>query len=83
MIEIYVLERTLKLERELLTRRHERQAVVLERLPRRSATSISATVRRRLARVLLALANRLDPRGVVSVPHAPSAPALNGTLHHA
>jgi hypothetical protein len=36
-----------------------------------------------LARVLLFLADRLDPRAVVSVPHLPAAPTLNGTLHHA
>jgi hypothetical protein len=40
-------------------------------------------VRRQLALLLLALADRLDPRPVLSTRHGASRPALNGRLHHA
>jgi hypothetical protein len=82
MLDTYALEETLKLERELFNRRQARRALWLERMPVPVSSGPLSTARRRLARVLLALADRLDPRAVVSVPHMPAAPRLNGTLHH-
>ena len=83
MLDPYTLTETLRLERELLAGRQARQAKWTERMAPSSTGSAFSVVRRHLARALLALADRLDPRAVVSVPHVPARPALNGTLHHA
>ena len=81
MLDVYAFEDSVKLEREALNRQQERRARWLERMPRTTTVSAVGGVRRRLARALLSLADRLDPRGVVSVPHLPARAALNGTLH--
>jgi hypothetical protein len=83
MLDLFNHEESLRFERELLDRRHLRWATWKEREPRRRPASRPGGVRRRLAQVLLLLADRLDPRAVVSVPHLPASPTLNGTLHHA
>ena len=82
MIELYTFEQTLKMERQLLDQQSARRASWNER---QSATAVHKMVspRRRLALALLALADRLDPRPVVSAAHTPGRPVLNGTLHHA
>jgi hypothetical protein len=80
---MYAFEDALKLERKLLDERLERRATWQEQMPRKGSGSNVGGLRRRLARALLMLADRLDPRGVVGVPHVPTRPALNGTLHHA
>ncbi len=82
MIELYSLEQTLKMEREELNRQHLQRAKWLERSPS-LAVNLTGGVRRRLAQVLLALADWLDPRPIVAVAHRPGRPSLNGTLHHA
>ena len=73
----------LRLERQILAERQAREIKWLEHLPRSTSRSTFGGVRRRLAQVLLVLADRLDPRAVVSVTHLPARPTLNGTLHHA
>jgi hypothetical protein len=83
MLDPYTLGETLRLEREILAERQARETRWLEHLRRSTAVSASGGMRRRLARALLALADRLDPRAVVNVPHVPACSALNGTLHHA
>ena len=83
MLDPYTLEETVRLERRILAEQLARQSAWVEHLPRRSRISAIAELRRRLAWALLLLADRLDPRAVVSVPHVPTRPALNGTLHHA
>jgi hypothetical protein len=88
MIELYAMEDHLRTERESLARRHARDAVWIESQRRsfakaRPAMDAGRFMRRRLARTLLALADRLDPRTAVRVPHAPARPALNGTLRRA
>jgi hypothetical protein len=83
MLDPYTLGEALRLERQLLAARQARELKWMEHLPRSSAGSAFGRVRRRLARALLVLADRLDPRAVVSVPQVPSRPTLNGTLHHA
>jgi hypothetical protein len=83
MLDPYALEETLRMERQMFAEREARRAVWMERMPRKTSSSNIDTLRRRLALALLALADRLDPRGVVSVPHVPDSPALNGTFHHA
>jgi hypothetical protein len=83
MINPYAFELMLKLEQQILDERQARQAAWRAYLPRGSAVSPLAGVRRTMARLLLLVADRLDPRAVVSAPHVPAAPALNGTLHHA
>ena len=83
MLDPYTLGEALRLERQLLAARQARDIAWMEYLPRNSTGSAFGRVRRRLARVLLVLADRLDPRAVVSVPHVPARPRLNGTLHHA
>jgi hypothetical protein len=82
MLDPYALEETLKMERAMLSQRRERRAIWPERSPRRTPAGI-ISLRRSLARALLALADRLDPRAAVLGPHAPARPALNGTLHRA
>ena len=82
MIELYLLEQSLKMERALLDQRHARRAGWLERLSI-SKPQRTLGLRRRLALVLLALADRLDPRPAISAAHAPRCPTLNGRLHHA
>ena len=83
MLDPFTLGETLRMERQLLAERHSRQAGWMEHVTPSSTSSTFASVRRRLARALLTLADRLDPRAVVSVPHVPAQPRLNGTLHHA
>ena len=83
MLDPFTLEEALKLERQILADRLARQAKWVDHLPRRGRNNAIGELRRRLARALLTLADRLDPRAVVSVPHVPARPALNGTLHHA
>ena len=88
MIDLYYLERAIKIERELLATRHAREVAWFGRTPRTVTTTspiilATAAARRHLARLLLAVADRLDPRAAVSIPHVPARPALNGTLHHA
>jgi len=83
MLDPYTLTETLRMERELLAERQMHEARRLEHLQHLHQASAIGDLRRRLARALLALADRLDPRAVVSVPHVPARPTLNGTLHHA
>ena len=83
MLDPYTLGEALRLERQLLAERQARQSTWVEHLPRSTPGRAFGSMRRRLARALLVLADRLDPRAVVGVPHAPSRPTLNGTLHHA
>ena len=83
MLDLFNHEESYRLERQRLDERNLLRATWHEREPQRRPSSLSGGVRRRLARVLLFLADRLDPRAVVSVPHLPAAPTLNGTLHHA
>jgi hypothetical protein len=83
MLDLFNHEETYRLEREFLDERNLLRATWHEREPRRRPASMLAGVRRQLARVLPFLADRLDPRAVVSVPHLPAAPTLNGTLHQA
>jgi hypothetical protein len=84
MLNPYFFEETLRLEQILLDQRNARQAVWLEALPRRAPGSLLGGSRRWVARALLMLADRLDPRAVVpQLPHVPGTPSLNGTLHHA
>ena len=83
MLNLYAFEEIMRLERTLLADRQAREAVWMERVPRHTSGSALGSARRALARVLLTLADRLDPRAVVNVPHVPARPSLNGTLHHA
>ena len=83
MLDPYTLTEMLRLERQLLAERQARQARWAEQMMPATSGSAMISVRRSLARALLALADRLDPRAVVSVPHVPARPTLNGTLHHA
>ena len=83
MLDPYTLGEALRLERQLLAERQARELRWMEQLPRGAGGGAFGSMRRRLARALLVLADRLDPRVVVSVPHVPARPALNGTLHHA
>ena len=82
MIELYALEQSLKMERELLDRQNARRTAWLEGWPISGAVK-PLGLRRRLALLLLALADRLDPRPVISAAHTPGRPSLNGKLHHA
>ena len=82
MIELYLHGQALKLERELLDKQHAQRAAWAERMSiLKGGTQLG--LRRRLALALLALANWLDPRPVISTVHTPRPPALNGRLHHA
>lgn len=84
MLDPYTFDETHRLEQRLLDRRNARHMVWLESLPRRAPGSLLGGTRRWLARALLTLADRLDPRTVVQqLPHVPGAPSLNGTLHRA
>ena len=83
MLDPFTLGEALRLERQLLAERQAREIRWMEHLPRGTSAGAFGSVRRRLARALLVLADRLDPRAVVSVPHVPARPTLNGTLHHA
>jgi hypothetical protein len=83
MLDPYTLGETLRMERQILAERHAREVRWREHPSQSRAATSSGHLRRRLARLLLALADRLDPRAVVSVPHVPARPTLNGTLHHA
>ena len=83
MLDPYTLGEALRLERQILAERQAREIWRTEHLPRRASLGGFGGVRRRLARALLVLADRLDPRAVVSVSHLPARPTLNGTLHHA
>ena len=83
MLDPFTLAEALKLEQQLLAAREAREALWRERTTPGGASDGSGRVRRRLARALLALADRLDPRAVVSVPHVAARPSLNGTLHRA
>ena len=83
MLDPYTLGEALRLERQLLAERQARESKWVEHLPRSTPGSAFGGVRRLLARALLVLADRLDPRPVLSAPHAPARPTLNGTLHHA
>ena len=84
MLDPYTFEETRRLEQRLLDRRHHRLAVWREGSPRRMPGNLLGGTRRRLARLLLILADRLDPRSVVPhLPHVPGRPSLNGTLHRA
>lgn len=84
MLNPYFFEETHRLEQILLDQRNARHAIWRESLPRRAPGSLFGGTRRWLARVLLMLADRLDPRAVVpQMPHVPGAPSLNGTLHRA
>jgi hypothetical protein len=83
MLDPYTFEEVVRLERRILADQLARQSTWVDHLPRRSRISAMVDLRRRLARALLMLADRLDPRAVVSAPHLPARPTLNGTLHHA
>ena len=83
MLDPYTLGETLRLERQT-TRRAAGEGDQMAGAPAaQHRRQRPGGMRRRLARALLALADRLDPRAVVNVPHVPARPALNGTLHHA
>jgi hypothetical protein len=82
MIELYLLEQSLKMERALLDERHARRVGWLDRLSI-SKVAKPPGFRRWLARALLVLADRLDPRPAISAVHTPRCPTLNGRLHHA
>jgi hypothetical protein len=83
MLDPFTFEDIFKMERQILAERQAREAVWMERMPRNVSVGTVGTLRRRIARALLLLADRLDPRAVVSVSHVPAGPALNGTYHHA
>jgi hypothetical protein len=83
MLNPYPFEEILRTEQELLDQRNLRRARWHEREPRPAPFALMGGARRRLARLLLVLADRLDPRAVVSMPHVPASPALNGTPRHA
>jgi hypothetical protein len=84
VLDPYTFEETQRLEQIVLDRRNARHAIWLESLPRRAPGSLLGGTRRWLARVLLTLADRLDPRTVVTqLPHVPGTATLNGTLHRA
>ncbi len=83
MIDLFAFEELHRIEQRQRADRHLRRARWQEREPRRAPADRIGAARRRLARALLALADRLDPRAVVRPPHVPAAPSLNGTLHHA
>jgi hypothetical protein len=83
MFDPYALDEALRIERQLRGERSTRLAAWQAEAPRKAPVSTIGSLRRRLARSLLALADRLDPRTVVSVPHVPARSTLNGTLHHA
>jgi hypothetical protein len=83
MLDFYAFEDTLRLERELREKHRQRHAIWAERSRELTVGQGRGSLRRSLARVLLVLADWLDPRPVVSVSHVPARPALNGTLHHA
>lgn len=83
MFDPYALDEALRIERHLRGERFTRVAGWQASAPRKASASTIARLRRSLARSLLALADRLDPRTVVSVPHVPARSTLNGTLHHA
>ena len=83
MLNLYAFEETHRSEQQTRERKHLLRARWLEREPPRPSSSPVSAARRRLARALLLLADRLDPRAVVTVRHLPTAPALNGTMPHA
>jgi hypothetical protein len=83
MLDFYAFEDTHKIEGELRERCARRHAHWTESSRRLASNESGIGFRRRVARALLTVANWLDPRPAVSVPHVPSRPALNGTLHHA
>ena len=83
MLDPYTLGETLRMERQILAERHARGVRWRAQMVRSRAGGSAGPLRQRLARMLLALADRLDPRAVVSVPHVPTRPTLNGTLPHA
>lgn len=83
MLDLNTFEHTRRLERNVQDRQNHRRALWLEREPPRRSLHVTSGARRRLAQVLLWLADRLDPRAVVSAPHLPAAPSLNGSMHHA
>lgn len=82
MLDWYTLEDTLRLEGQNRAQRHLKEARWRERLPRRTPGGVRGW-RRQLAALLLALADRLDPRTVASTAHVPARPRLNGTPHRA
>ncbi|MGE3908396.1 MAG: hypothetical protein AB7K36_03525 [Chloroflexota bacterium] len=82
MIDLYTFELTLKMERQRLDQESARQAARQQQAGVARPRS-ALRVRRWLALALLALADRLDPRPVVSAAHLPGRPVLNGTGHHA
>lgn len=86
MIELYLLEQTLRAERTVLDRQANReaarQATRRERHTSQAVPRLRA-LRRRLALALLALADWLDPRPAFGSAHRPGQPALNGSAHHA
>ena len=83
MLDPYTLGETLRMERRILAEKHAREVRWREQMARCRAGGGAGPLRQRLAQMLLTLADRLDPRAVVSVPHMPARPTLNGTLHHA
>jgi hypothetical protein len=83
MLDPYTLGEALLMERRILAEKQVREVRWREQIARSRAHGSAGHLRQRLARLLLALADRLDPRTVVSVPHIPACPTLNGTLHHA
>jgi hypothetical protein len=83
MLDPYTLGETLRMERRILAETHEREVRWREQVAFSRARGSAGLLRQRLARMLLALADRLDPLAVVSVPHMPARPTLNGSLHHA
>ena len=83
MLDPYTLGETLRMERQILAERLAREARWREQIALSRSRASAGHLRQHLARMLLALADRLDPRAVVSVPHMPARPTLNGTLRHA
>jgi hypothetical protein len=83
MLDPYTLGEALRMERQILAEKHAREVRWREHIALSYARDSTGHLRQRLARMLLALADRLDPRAVVSVPYVPARPSMNGTLHHA
>jgi hypothetical protein len=83
MLDTYTLGEALRMERQILAERHAREVRWREQIALSRARTCAGPLRQRLARMLLALADRLDPRAVVSGPHMPARPSRNGTLRDA
>lgn len=79
MLDLYFFDDELKRAREEHHRYHLRRAQWAERQVWPVEKPRSSGWRRRLARALLALADRIQPRVIRSPSFRPACPALNGT----